>query len=439
MSEGAAKRIQLVSAAFLLVLAAFAYGLAVAHYEIWPFRWIQDSSYAVDSIVRFGEVVPRGRRIEPPAGAARQAFTVHDPARIGDGRFVFLGSDDASQTYAAWLYDAAGRKLHTWRIDYLALDPSGPANGADMPHAFLVLRDGSVLVSFDGGDVMARIDACGKPIWVREGIFHHSMTLADDGSVWVWRADGSHYAQYHYLLNFDPKTGETIREIGLVEDIIEPMGPHAEVFGVRHDYPFKRIRTDPVTRSTVDFFHPNDVDVLGAALAPAFPLFEPGDLLLSFREISLVAVLDPDTHRLKWWSTGPWIEQHDPDFLPDGRISVYSNNPSRGRSEILKIDPATRALTNDLYGGKARFYSASMGTHQYQPNGNVLITVPDEGRVLLFSAHGEPIMEFNNISSKSVKFNEHVENGAWFPRGYFVGTPACFPASDTSTLSSSAD
>jgi hypothetical protein len=422
MSDRTARRIQVISATFVLVVAAFAYGVAVAHYEIWPFRLIQDSSYAFASIVRAGEVVPRGRRIEPPSGAARAAFTVHDPARIGDGKFVFLGSDDSTHAYSARLYDTAGRKLHTWHIDYSTLDSSGPSS--DMPHAFQVLPDGSAIVAFDSGDVMARIDACSRPVWIREGIFHHSMTVADDGSVWVWRAEGSHYAQYHYLLNFDAATGATIREIGLIEDIVQRAGPNAFVLGVRADYPFRRLETDPENKNS-DFFHPNDVDVLSAGLAPQFPLFEPGDLLLSFREIDLVAVVDPDTAELKWWNVGPWIKQHDPDFLPDGRISVYSNNTGRGRSDILKIDPNTKAVSSDVHYGTARFYSAEMGSHQYQPNGNVLITVPAEGRVLLVSARGDAIMEFNNVSSQSPDYNEHVENATWFPPGYFDHTPEC--------------
>jgi hypothetical protein len=412
----------------MLVVAAFAYGVAVAHYEVWPYRLIQDSSYAFGSIVRAGEVVPRGRRLAPPEDAARTAFTVHDAARIGDGAFVFLGSDDSTHAYSAWLYDTAGRKLHTWHIDYTALDPGGPSSDTDMPHAFQVLPDGSAIVAFDGGDVMARIDACSRPMWIREGIFHHSMTVADDGSLWVWRAEGSHYAQYHYLMNFDAETGATIREIGLVEDIIRPLGPKAFVFGVSADYPFRHIDADPEDRD-LDFFHPNDVDVLSAALAPQFPQFEPGDLLLSLREIDLVAVVDADTAELKWWNVGPWIKQHDPDFLPDGRISVYSNNTGRGRSDILKIDPKTKAVGSDVHDGKARFYSAEMGSHQYQPNGNVLIAVPGEGRVLLLSPAGDPIMEFNNLSSQSPEQNEHVENGAWFPPGYFDQTPQCAGAS----------
>src|SRR5688500_10926621 len=117
MTQRTAKWIQLGSAAFIAAVAIFGYGVAVARYELWPYQLLHDSSYAVDSIVRFGEIVPPGRRIVPPPHAARQPFAVHDPARIGDGKFVFLGSDDSTGGYSAWLYDGAGARLHTWHID----------------------------------------------------------------------------------------------------------------------------------------------------------------------------------------------------------------------------------------------------------------------------------------------------------------------------------
>jgi hypothetical protein len=294
-----------------------------------------------------------------------------------------------------------------------------------MPHAFAVLEDGSAIVSFDGGDAMGRIDSCGRPVWVKEGIFHHALTRADDGTFWIWRAEGSHYAQYHYIVNFDPETGASLREIGLIEDVIARLGHHSSIFGVRPDHPFVHITADPENRAAVDYFHPNDVDVLSEQLAPYVPMFAAGDLLLSFREIDLIAVLDPASRHLKWWQRGPWNEQHDPDFTEYGTISVYSNNPSRGRSEILNINPATYRVTNELYNGATMFYSASMGKHQYLPNGNILITVPDEGRAILAAPNGDQILEFNNISSKSAKYNEHLENAIWLPPTYFETLPQC--------------
>jgi arylsulfotransferase ASST len=113
--------------------------------------------------------------------------------------------------------------------------------------------------------------------------------------------------------------------------------------------------------------------------------FEAGDLLISLRTIDLVAVVDPDDYRVKWWSNGPWIGQHDPDFASDGTISVY-NNTGRGR---------------------------------------VLIAVPGEGRAIEVSADGRLLMEFNNLSRAGTSYNEYIEEARWVASDYFPAVPSC--------------
>jgi hypothetical protein len=425
MSEKVDKRIFVASAVFLIASMVFVFGLIVARNQIWPYQPIHSIWKAARSLVVFGELVPDGRRFSPPPGASREALTIHDPEQTGDGFYVFVGWDNERNLYAAWLYDSSGERRHSWPIDYLILDPDGPSNGADNPHAFQVLEDGSILVGFDKGDVMARLNSCGEPIWIKEGIYHHAMSPADDGSYWVWRGQGTAYGHYNYLENFSADTGETIQEFELVEDIIRPMDSSAVVFGVRPNYPFKNFERDPADIVADDLFHPNDIEALGADLAPVFPMFEIGDLLLSFRTLNLVAVVDPDDRRVKWWSQGPWIGQHDPDFTSDGKISVYNNNTGRGRSEIIKIDPGSGSVSNELFSGDVVFRSEYMGKHQYLPNGNILIVVPGEGRVLEVTANGEMVMEFNNLSSDSAEFNEIVNNGYWLQADYFQTFPDC--------------
>lgn len=425
MSELFAKRIFVGSAVFLTIAIVFAYGLAVGRYQIWPFPFIQTMTQVAKSYAEYGEWVPEGRRMRAPVGASRETFTIYDKAHVGDGYYVFVGWDDTDKRYAAWLYDQTGKRLHRWPFDYDSLDPDGPLNGGDHPHAFHVMPDGSVIVAFDDGDVMARLDACARPMWIKGGIYHHAMSRADDGSFWVWRAEGTPYGHYQYMHNFDPETGETIKEIGLVEDIIQKSESAAVVFGLRPDYPFRSFERTPFFWGIADLFHANDIDVLSSDLAPKFPMFEAGDLLLSFRTLNLVAVIDPDDRRLKWWSHGPWIGQHDPDFTSDGKISVYNNNTGRGRSDIIKIDPATREISNDLIHGDVSFHTDFMGKHQYLPNGNVLIIVPEEGRALEVTRSGKKVMEFDNLSTNSLEYNEHIENGMWVPRDYFQTFPHC--------------
>jgi len=423
-AESLEKRLFKASIAFLLAIVIFSYGIAVGKLKMPPYKTIQAIFTVVKSLVLFGEVVPDKRLIKSPDDSSRENFVIQKPELMMEGYYIFLGWDDFNKRYSARLYNNNGEHLHTWPLDYNALDSNGPLNMSDTPHGLKVLRDGSIIVNFDDGDILARVDRCGKPIWIKQGVYHHSLDEAEDGSFWTWRGDNTSRGQYHYLVNFDPETGATIKEIGLVEDIIQNMGFASQIFLIRPDYPFERFEKNPFSFEK-DLLHPNDIEVLYSDLAPMFPEFEAGDLLISLLKINLIAVLDPDDLVVKWWSHGPWKWQHDPDFLRDGKISVYNNNKDLGRSEIIKIDPQTREIFNDLFDGEVRFYSGTMGKHQYLPNGNVLIVVPNEGRILVASPTGQKIMEYNNISAKTVDYNAHVENGIWVPTDYFDEFPEC--------------
>jgi hypothetical protein len=423
-SSGFARAAFYASLIFLCSLGVFVYGVAVGHYGIWPHAVMEEMARTVRLLIKYGRVVPENLLLEPPADASRERLTVYLPERLNGGYYVFMGWSDELQSYAAWLYSSKQELLHQWPIVYTRLDPDGPRNGSDAPHGAAVLSDGSMLVGFDKGDVLARIDPCGTPIWTKEGVYHHSLERAEDGGYWGWRGSGTAYGHYNVLEKFDPMTGKTLRELRLVEDIIRRSPASAGAFTIRPDFAFREYTKDP-DDIYADIFHPNDIEELGSNLAGLFPQFERGDLLLSFRNIHLVAVVDGDTGEMKWASYGPWRFQHDPDFTADGKISVYDNNSERNHSEIIKIDPATREVTNELLNGSFSFYTHSMGKHQYLPNGNVLITVPGEGRIAEVTASGDKIMEFNNVSPISPEFNMHVEDAMWFPSDYFQRLPAC--------------
>jgi hypothetical protein len=423
-SESLEKWLFKVSIAFLLAIGIFSYGIRVGRLKLPPYETIKSIYLVTKSLVKFGKIVPKNCLMTAPDYASRENFSIQNDELMMEGYYAFLGWDDRKNRYSAWLYNHLGKQLHTWPIDYYSLDPDGPLNGSEQPHGFIVFPDGSIMVNFDRGDVMARIDSCGKTMWTKQGVYHHSLQKAEDGSIWTWRGDGSAYSQYQYLENFDPKTGETIKEIGLVEDIIHNMGAASVIFLIRPDFQFKRVEKDPINPST-DIFHPNDIDVLYSELSPMFSSFKAGDLMISLKKLNLVAVLDPDELVVKWASYGPWRWQHDPDFTLDGKISVYNNNSGLHRSEIIKIDPQTREISNDLFDGEVRFNSKHMGKHQYLPNGNILIVVPGEGRILVVSSTGQKVMEFNNISKTSVENNAHVENGLWMPLDSFNKLPEC--------------
>ena len=85
--------------------------------------------------------------------------------------------------------------------------------------------------------------------------------------------------------------------------------------------------------------------------------------------------------------TGPFLMQHDPDFLPNGHLLVFDNRitgamPRFGHSRLLEIDPVTREVVWSYQGtDKEPFYTDSGGTQQLLPNGNVLAVEIQGGRV----------------------------------------------------------
>jgi hypothetical protein len=150
--------------------------------------------------------------------------------------------------------------------------------------------------------------------------------------------------------------------------------------------------------------HINDIEELPDSIAERFPQFDGGDLVLSLRNLHLLMVVDPHDWTVKWHQMGPWIRQHDPDFQPGGTITIFDNRtdtPEQGShlggSQILELDPGTGAVQR-LYGGlpEQEMFTDIQGKHQMLPNGNILITQAQAGRVLEVTDAGEIVWEFIN-------------------------------------------
>ena len=282
-----------------------------------------------------------------------------------------------------------------------------------MLHGLEVFDDGSLAVAFDAGRVLARIDACGEPMWTATGGFHHAIASDGAGGLWAWRDET--------IVRLDAETGAETRALDLRADILTANGGQEGVFSIRThaDGADRPLSYEP------DPFHANDVEPLRPEMAAAFPGLEAGDLLISLRELNLVAVVDPDDGRLRWWRHGPWLKQHDPDFEPDGTITVYDNRTGSGASRILRIDPKTDAVETVFEGSEAApFYSWQRGKHQVLPNGNLLVTETEHGRV--FEAAPDGSLVWERDMGWDTDRNMIVTEARHLPADFFPdGPPAC--------------
>jgi hypothetical protein len=273
-----------------------------------------------------------------------------------------------------------------------------------------------------------RIDSCSRTKWKLPRQTHHSVFKDTAGNLWVpGRKLREHpVAKYphvpapfeeEFILEVSPQ-GRVLREISVLdvifkskyEGVLFPSGAHNTVLRKPLDN---------------DFTHLNNIEVLSPEMAAAFPMFEAGDLLISLRNLDLLLVIDPDTERIKWSKTGPYLRQHDPDFLADGRITVFDNrrvekdSNAVGASRILEIDPASGSVAT-LYGDRdgQRFYTETMGSQQTLPNGDLLITESDAGHAFEITRAGQVVWSYVNRWD-----DDHValtETATRYPENYLA-------------------
>lgn len=408
------KKAPLILFIFSLMFFSFGYGVVIATKRIPPYQLIQDALRYVSSLRthwkhEFG--------LEP----TRHLFAATDPDRP---RLSSFGSDDVYEGYrmvvgfisgraasfGALLIAPDGSEVHYWPIDYALLDPDGKRPWDVTLHGTEVFEDGSLVVNFDEGNVLARVGACGDVIWTTSGIFHHAVTKSYDGTLWTLQnSEGG--SEDQFLVQLDFETGTVLRHLSLMSDVIQANNAEGIFWMRKYNKPGQlAFLPDP--------FHINDIEILGPATADSFPDFSPGDILVSLRNINLVAVLDGESLGVKWSRHGPWHRQHDPDFNRDGTISVFSNNMSLMNSEIIKIDPQS-GRTRTLFMGTAEtpFYTRIRGKHQLLENGNILIAESDGGRAFEVNAAGKIVWEFQNIFDKNR--NAVVNKAMHLPSDYF--------------------
>jgi hypothetical protein len=278
-------------------------------------------------------------------------------------------------------------------------------------------------------------------VWRLPHRTHHSIAIDEQGDLWIPGKKARHeVASERFprlippfdedsVLEVSAETGEILREISAL-DVLYGSEYEGALFANAERF---------VHLETGDPLHLNHVEPLPAAMAGAFPLFEAGDLLISMREINLVMVVDPKTEKIRWAKTGPWVRQHEPHFLPDGRISVFDNRQvdnarhvARGKprlaSRILAIDPQTGKIDVLHEGTLAQpFYTDIMGKQQPLANGNLLVTEPTAGRAFEVTPDGRIVWSFiNRFDADRVAM---IEQATRYPESYAAFASEGCPAS----------
>jgi len=270
------------------------------------------------------------------------------------------------------------------------------------------------------------MNACGEVVWTVPYRTHHSVSRDDAGNFWVaglkWRYEP--VPEYiHPVPEFVDETmlqvspdGKILREIFVLQSIYQ--SGYADLIVSSH--------------RTLDITHMNDVEVLSASMADRFPTLAAGDILVSLRNLNTVLVIDGKTEKVKWHFRHPLIRQHDPDFEPDGRITIFDNRDDMtqegmklGPTQLVSVNPATNEWTI-VYPqtSKQAFYTQTGGKHQLLANGNRLITEAHGGRVFEIDPDGDVVWNWI-VATRGDGLVPEVLEGTRYPAGLAKFSKTC--------------
>jgi hypothetical protein len=124
-----------------------------------------------------------------------------------------------------------------------------------------------------------------------------------------------------------------------------------------------------------------------------------GDILISFRHLNTIGVIDRQTRKMKWEHRDEsWGMQHDCEPLSNGNITFFangSNTPISPFSRVIEFDPRTRQTVWEYRGRPTyAFYSPHISGAQRLASGNTLVCEGQWGRMFEVTHAGDIVWEY---------------------------------------------
>ena len=126
-----------------------------------------------------------------------------------------------------------------------------------------------------------------------------------------------------------------------------------------------------------------------------------GNIGVSFRHISTVAIIDRQSGEIVWKLGPPTLNnQHAPTPLPNGNLLIFDNGTHRlGEtvpfSRVIEVDMASKQVVWSYQERPpAAFFSPLISNAQRLPNGNTLVCEGVFGRLFEVTREGEVVWEY---------------------------------------------
>ena len=315
-----------------------------------------------------------------------------DHERAFGGYTLFAPQSGGGKVY---LIDIDGSLVHSWQMPY----PPGNSGYLTDSGAFFyngkTVEDSARFISRQPwkGGVVLETDWNGRVLWeLRQPDHHHDGIRLRNGNVLLICL-----AQLPHHLVSQVKGGRPGTECNgeMYADYLVEMTTDGHVVWEWRAWEHLDPETDCITAvqdPREEWTHAN-----GLAEMPN------GDIVVSFRHISTVIIIDRKTSEIIWKLGAPPLSgQHAPTLLANGHLLLFDNGPHRldhtmPYSRVVEIDLATKQIVWKYQEKReCEFYSPRISNAQRLPNGNTLVCEGDFGRIFEVTTAGELVWEFVN-------------------------------------------
>lgn len=318
---------------------------------------------------------------------ARVGVVLHDATKTAPGRNLWCSGHGPE----AYLTELDGTVVHRWKRSWAEAFGDAPVRGKARGTRYWrrveLVGDRGLLALFEGHGLI-RLDRDSRIQWALQERVHHDLELLGDGSMLVLARKSGVVQDIHPTR---PVVDDRILTVSAAGEVTRTVS-------LLSAFRSSRYAEWMAGRTRGDLFHTNSLHRLRGPV-PGIPGTREGQVLVSFRAIHTVAVVDLDAGTVVWAARGPWRGQHDAQFLADGTLLLFDNfGAAEGHASAVRIvDPATLEAVWTYEGTpEAPFYSPFMGTVQILGNGNRLVSDGWVGRAFEVTPGGQLVWEFLN-------------------------------------------
>lgn len=424
-----------------LCLVSLLYGVVAGSRQLFPYHQLRDAQAGLNWLRTRGDSGSR---------SLVKKTTVRNHAQITDGALILVSGgrgflkSEHPEGCLAWLMNRSGEIQHIWKWDPdlwsdLTKVDAAPWFSFTQPIDIHLLEDGGLIATFHGvetwpyGVGIARFDKDSNVIWKQECLAHHWFEVTEDDRIIVptMRVREGPLPVGSTLLQIAPDAGkvleDTISTFSLNGELLEEISVldavhNSGLVGLySNDEQLKwEAQVGGSFDLNIDRFDPlhlNAVRLVGEEVAAEHDWLEPEDLLVSFREVNSVAILDPKNSRIKWICTGRTLHQHSPCFLDSETLLVFDNlggDRSLGGTRLVKLNLNNQQVES-IFPTQAdpqlgRILSTLQGHLDLHPEKKaVLMTLSyqsrifeidlNNGQLLWEYTFGEPELEFPGIAT----------------------------------------